>query len=236
MLACAQHISHEYNGIFPDSPAILQTLPGIGPYTARSICAFAYDMPLISFDTNVQRILARYLYGDKMTHISSEMKHAIESDFQSNRLSGRDINNALMDLGAYTRHIAPTHLTSYPLKQCKWWNTSGALEKTIPKKRSTFPTKDARVCVILHANHSIYYSANEGTYVPWYLPNTHIAHRAYIQEYFRTQYQLEVSVRPAHKQVYEKNIPTLYYRAQIQTGDHNFSIYDHASVPEAYRR
>ena len=43
----AQIIVHEYQGIFPSAPEQWQVLPGIGPATAASICAFAFNMPTI---------------------------------------------------------------------------------------------------------------------------------------------------------------------------------------------
>ena len=40
---CAKIISTEMKGEFPADPALLQKLPGIGPYTAAAIAAIAFD-------------------------------------------------------------------------------------------------------------------------------------------------------------------------------------------------
>lgn len=56
----ARVIVKNYNGKIPDTEAELLALPGIGKYTARSICANAFSMPLAILDTNVARILERF--------------------------------------------------------------------------------------------------------------------------------------------------------------------------------
>src|SRR4051794_28830120 len=40
-------------------PAELTRLPGVGPYTAAALRAFAFDEPVVPVDTNVRRVFAR---------------------------------------------------------------------------------------------------------------------------------------------------------------------------------
>ncbi|MEE9360179.1 MAG: A/G-specific adenine glycosylase, partial [Hyphomicrobium sp.] len=56
---CAQVVSKEYGGRFPDGEAELQKLPGIGPYTAAAIVAIAFGEPATPVDGNVERVVAR---------------------------------------------------------------------------------------------------------------------------------------------------------------------------------
>jgi A/G-specific adenine glycosylase len=44
---------------WPDDVAGLQSLPGIGPYTARAVAALAFGRPVGAVDTNVRRWLVR---------------------------------------------------------------------------------------------------------------------------------------------------------------------------------
>jgi A/G-specific adenine glycosylase len=46
-------------GSWPDSPAELRELPGIGPYTAGAVACFAFGRPVAVVDTNVARVYAR---------------------------------------------------------------------------------------------------------------------------------------------------------------------------------
>lgn len=94
---CAQVLMNEYGGHFPQQRDKLLKLPGIGPYTASSICAFAFNLPETVVDGNVIRVIAR-LYG-----ITAEIdKNEIYT--RAARLTpvhhSADYASAIMDLGA----------------------------------------------------------------------------------------------------------------------------------------
>ena len=48
-----------HDGRVPDDLDALRALPGIGPYTARAVLAFAYERDVAVVDTNIARVLAR---------------------------------------------------------------------------------------------------------------------------------------------------------------------------------
>ncbi|MCJ8282670.1 MAG: helix-hairpin-helix domain-containing protein [Rivularia sp. ALOHA_DT_140] len=56
----AKILIEEYRGEIPDTEAELIKLPGIGKYTARSICANAFGQSKAVIDTNVARIFERF--------------------------------------------------------------------------------------------------------------------------------------------------------------------------------
>ncbi|MBE9212510.1 A/G-specific adenine glycosylase [Plectonema cf. radiosum LEGE 06105] len=56
----AQLLVKEYQGKIPNTQAELLKLPGVGKYTARSICANAYGQNKAVIDTNVARIFERF--------------------------------------------------------------------------------------------------------------------------------------------------------------------------------
>lgn len=94
---CAKVLMEKYNGQFPQNRNELLKLPGIGPYTASSICAFAFNMPETVVDGNVIRVIAR-LYG-----ITDEIKkdeiYQLASQLTPQE-HGADYASAIMDLGA----------------------------------------------------------------------------------------------------------------------------------------
>ena len=97
MHACAREILEKHAGVFPRSRAELLKLPGIGPYTASSISAFAFNLPETVVDGNVIRVLARY-YGmteevdrDTITPFAEKLTPQEE---------GGNYASAIMDLGA----------------------------------------------------------------------------------------------------------------------------------------
>lgn len=57
--ASARQIQQDHDGRFPDQLDTLLALPGVGPYTARAVLAFAFERDVAVLDTNVGRILAR---------------------------------------------------------------------------------------------------------------------------------------------------------------------------------
>ena len=57
---CAQVVVREHEGRVPDSLDALLALPGIGPYTARAVLAFAFERDHGIVDTNTARVLARW--------------------------------------------------------------------------------------------------------------------------------------------------------------------------------
>ncbi len=56
---CAQVVTDQYKGEFPEDPELLEALPGIGRSTAAAITAQAYNKRAAILDGNVKRFLAR---------------------------------------------------------------------------------------------------------------------------------------------------------------------------------
>ena len=53
----ARRIVDEHGGRVPADLAALESLPGVGPYTARAVAALAFGLPVGAVDTNVRRVL-----------------------------------------------------------------------------------------------------------------------------------------------------------------------------------
>ena len=48
--------------VFPKKPKILETLPGIGPYTARALACFAFGSKEAFLDTNIRRVYLHFFF------------------------------------------------------------------------------------------------------------------------------------------------------------------------------
>ena len=57
---CAQAVVAYHHGRLPDDLDALLALPGVGPYTARAVLAFAFERDHGVVDTNTARVLARW--------------------------------------------------------------------------------------------------------------------------------------------------------------------------------
>jgi A/G-specific adenine glycosylase len=60
----AQRIVSDHGGEFPHEVAALQTLPGIGRYTAGAIASFAFGQPAAIVEANTLRLYSRLLGYD----------------------------------------------------------------------------------------------------------------------------------------------------------------------------
>jgi len=63
--AAAQIIAEDFNNEVPEDLETLQTLPGIGEYTAAAIAAFAFDQRTLVMDVNIRRVLTRVIDGNE---------------------------------------------------------------------------------------------------------------------------------------------------------------------------
>jgi A/G-specific adenine glycosylase len=57
---CARAVVDRHGGALPADVAALRALPGVGPYTARAVLAFAFEHDVGVVDTNAGRVLARW--------------------------------------------------------------------------------------------------------------------------------------------------------------------------------
>ena len=94
---CARVLMKQYNGQIPKNREKLLKLPGIGPYTASSICCFAFNLPETVVDGNVIRVIAR-LYG--LTHAITKEEIYRYAEPLTPKKEGADYASAIMDLGA----------------------------------------------------------------------------------------------------------------------------------------
>jgi len=59
-------ITDAHGGQVPSQRVLLQELPGVGPYTARAVMAFAFGEAVGVVDTNVARVLGRSVAGRRL--------------------------------------------------------------------------------------------------------------------------------------------------------------------------
>ncbi|MEK6794327.1 MAG: A/G-specific adenine glycosylase, partial [Spirochaetota bacterium] len=52
----AKEVVRAHSGEIPRSVEALETLPGIGHYTARAVCAFAFNIPSVFIETNIRSV------------------------------------------------------------------------------------------------------------------------------------------------------------------------------------
>lgn len=96
--ACAQAVVNEHAGVFPQTSAGLQALPGIGAYTSAAIAAICFDEPVAVLDGNLDRVLARYYaLPVPVREAKEELRAALQAAVPER---AGDFAQAMMDLGA----------------------------------------------------------------------------------------------------------------------------------------
>ncbi|OGK16920.1 hypothetical protein A3H80_02635 [Candidatus Roizmanbacteria bacterium RIFCSPLOWO2_02_FULL_37_19] len=97
----AKIIVNKYQGKLPADQATLQMLPGIGPHTAGSIIAFAYNKPVVFIETNIRSALLHDFYKNKDNVHDKELMSLIEITLDKD--NPRTWYWALMDYGSYIK-------------------------------------------------------------------------------------------------------------------------------------
>jgi len=98
--AVAKIVVERHAGVLPRELEALRALPGIGPYTASAVRAFAFECDDAALDVNVRRVVHRVAFG--IEHPPRAGDRELDALAASAVPSGRahDWNSAMMDLGA----------------------------------------------------------------------------------------------------------------------------------------
>jgi A/G-specific adenine glycosylase len=131
----AQVIVADHGGFVPSDLDALLSLPGVGEYTAGAVRAFAFDIPALTLDTNVRRVLARYLQGQalptgQVTRAERELTWSImPADGATKWMAG------LMELGALVCTAKKPDCNHCPLVTNCAWVAAGSPPPVQPPRR-----------------------------------------------------------------------------------------------------
>jgi A/G-specific adenine glycosylase len=118
---CAKLVVKQFGGKLPRDPLELQSLPGIGRYTANAIGVFAFDQSLPIVETNTARVLARlFNIRDPIDSRSGRLKlWNASAELTPPRGSGQ-FQSAMMDLAVLVCATRDPQCPVCPLKRfCK---------------------------------------------------------------------------------------------------------------------
>jgi A/G-specific adenine glycosylase len=118
--AAAKVVVDQHGGVVPNTLEDLLALPGVGPYTARAVLAFAFEVDAAVVDTNIARVLARF-HGRTLKARDAQ-KLADDWVPQGEAWLW---NQALMDLGATICRPQPM-CDECPLSEKCSWRGNGA--------------------------------------------------------------------------------------------------------------
>ena len=118
----AVQLGESHGGVVPDDLNDLLRLPGLGPYTARAVLAFAYERDVAVVDTNVGRILARHR-GERLTARAAQ---AFADELVPVGM-GWSWNQGMLDLGALVCTKRSPSCSRCPIASSCTWFWGGAI-------------------------------------------------------------------------------------------------------------
>jgi A/G-specific adenine glycosylase len=150
----AQTIINKHNQTFPTTYESLQTLPGIGPYSAAAISSIVYEEPVPVVDGNVLRVFCRFW--------------EIEDDIRSNKTRDRlfkDLkpyikkstpsifNQAIMECGALICKPQQPNCNKCPLQtECKAYKNNKTGSLPFKSKGKPVPHYNIAISIIYKDN------------------------------------------------------------------------------------
>jgi A/G-specific adenine glycosylase len=176
----AEAIEQEHGGKFPQDLEALQSIPGIGPYTANALVAVGMDRPALAVDANLERVLARF-YGIKLFKGPALQKHILKL-FKSAQIlpdrtvSFRALNESLMDLGRTVCQARKASCELCPLRKGCHARQTGSPLSYPAEAALTKPSVEHRLVllrvVVKKAGSVLVYQKSDGEWLSgqWELP------------------------------------------------------------------
>ncbi len=223
MLRAAQKIVIDFDGKFPQSQEALESLPGVGTYTARAIRAFAWNEQVAAIDTNIQKIIEVLCPKKDVEKMAQELV--------DNATSGRVWNNAMMDLASAIRAGLKiegelgTFFTEEMLKAFKPEKKKVSQKK---KKSGKFRIEVGAACILRNGKYLIQTRPIGKSFVgQWEFPGGKRekgeSFRDCVKREIQEELGIDVSVRPHFCEIlleFERTELLLrFHRCQIQQGE-----------------
>jgi A/G-specific adenine glycosylase len=125
--AAATTIAQSHGNVVPRDVDALLALPGVGPYTARAVTAFAYGVRTPVVDVNTRRVLARAVEGvgeagpARTAHELALMADLLPRDEHRARL----VNAGVMELGQTVCTARAPRCPDCPVADLCAWRAAG---------------------------------------------------------------------------------------------------------------
>ncbi len=155
----AETVMREHGGTLPDDFEKLVALPGIGPYTAGAILAFAFNKAIPFIETNIRRVYLHFFFADKKDVPDKKILELVVShlparpnDFGqsggSHVSDAREWYSALMDYGVKLAKEGmpnPNRRSKHYAKQSKFEGSHRQVRGAVLKILANGPTTIAAI-------------------------------------------------------------------------------------------
>lgn len=116
----AKQIMATFGGTVPRLPEQLITLPGIGPATASSIAAFAFNIPTVFIETNIRTVFITHFFPNQNKIHDQQLLPLVAQTVD--QLNPREWYYALMDYGVMLKQqmVNPSRKSVHYTRQSKF--------------------------------------------------------------------------------------------------------------------
>ena len=125
--ACRQ-VVEEWGGAFPRTAGELETLPGVGSYTARAVATFAFGQPEVFIETNIRSVYLFFFFSDQEKVSDSQLMPLIQATVYHQ--DPRRWYYALMDYGVRLKKS-----TANPNRQSRHYSRQSRFEGSLRQAR-----------------------------------------------------------------------------------------------------
>ena len=139
--AAAKDLVEKYAGHIPHDAAMLESIWGIGPYTAHAVMTFALNHDAVFIETNIRTAVIYHFFADKAEVADEEIANVLKKALP--RGHARAWYSALMDYGAHLKRegVQLNEKTKGYTKQAKFSGSArearGAILKELAKRAAT---------------------------------------------------------------------------------------------------
>lgn len=154
---CSEMIATQYSGCFPHTPVELQTLPGIGPYTARAVAAFAYGIAEPLIETNIRSLFIHFFFHGCEKVSDSRIMPLIAATLD--RDNPREWYYGLMDYGAMLKqaHTNPGRRSSHHTQQSRFEGSNRQMRSRLLREIMVQPgiTRDELIKIVAAGHETV---------------------------------------------------------------------------------
>lgn len=148
----AKEVVEKHGGKFPKTRAELKALPGIGPYTAGAVAAFAYNEDGIFIETNIRTAVTHHFFPKRKKVSDKEIIKILEQVFPAGK--SREWYSALMDYGAHLKKsgVKLNAKSKHYIKQSAFKGSLREARGAILRALASGPVSRAKLSGILGAH------------------------------------------------------------------------------------